>query len=133
MKNKEDLSVEEILTSIREVINNHHSGRLSKKQNIDDDILELTEVSDVKAENDNITSNRAAHNTMDSLNDFVSRVSSNIEHKNTKTADIRNASLEELVVNIIKPEISSWLRNNLPNIVSQMVQKEIAKLTERKN
>lgn len=130
MKNKEELSVEEILTSIREVINNHHSGKSSKKQNLDDDILELTEVSDVKAENDNVTMN---HSTMQSLNDFVSRVSSNIDQKNTKTENIRNASLEELVVNIIKPEISSWLRGNLPNIVRQIVQKEIEKLTARKD
>lgn len=131
MKNKEELSVEEILTSIREVINNHHSSKISKKMNLDEDILELTEVRDTKAENDNITSSR--HSRMQSLNDFVSRVSSNIDHRNTKSKDIRNSSLEELVVDIIKPEISSWLTDNLPNIVRQIVQKEIENLTKRKD
>lgn len=132
MKHKEELSVEEILTSIRGVINNH-SLKTSKSDRSDDDILELTEVSEVKAENDNASlSIGVKDEVMQRINDFVSRVSS-IDHKNVKSKDSHNSSLEELVIRLIKPEISSWLEDNLPNIVRQIVQQEIDKLTTRKD
>lgn len=132
MKHKEELSVEEILTSIRGVINSH-SLKISKGDSADEDILELTEVSEVKAENDNADSSISEkEEVMQSISDFVSRVSS-IDYKNAKRIDSKNSSLEELVIRLIKPEILSWLDHNLPNIVRQIVQQEIDRLTTRKD
>lgn len=38
-------------------------------------------------------------------------------------------TLENLVVEALKPMLSSWLNHNLPSIVEKLVQKEIKKLT----
>lgn len=42
-------------------------------------------------------------------------------------------TVEELVVEIIKPELSSWLNENLPNIVKNVVEKEVRKLIPRED
>lgn len=38
------------------------------------------------------------------------------------------ASLEDLVIELIKPELTQWLNKNLPTIVQSVVEKEIKKI-----
>lgn len=40
-------------------------------------------------------------------------------------------TLESMVMDIIRPMLKEWLEQNLPNLVEQIVQREIARLTRR--
>jgi hypothetical protein len=40
----------------------------------------------------------------------------------------KDISLEDIVKNLLKPELQKWLNENLPNIVKQAVEKEIKKI-----
>lgn len=127
MKNMDELSVEEILGSIRDVINNH--SKPSKKNNTDEDILELTEVNYAYEGEGRLISDTISDSATQTMKDFVARASK-IDHK-IKKKDLKNCTLEDLVINIVRSEISLWLENNLESIVRATVEKEIRKLTPR--
>ena len=42
-------------------------------------------------------------------------------------------TVEDLVIQIIKPEIINWLDNNLPSMVKEIVQKEIKEILSKSN
>lgn len=115
-KAHEELSVEEILTSIRGVINGH-SIKPSRTREKEEDILELTD-------NEILISDEVAEEAKESLKHLTSKIDDNNKDK------IFN-SIEELVINIIKPEIKSWLNANLSGIVRQIVEKEVKRLTSK--
>jgi cell pole-organizing protein PopZ len=54
--------------------------------------------------------------------------------KATEKHDVENlafrsgTTVEDIVIELIKPQLSAWLNNNLPQIVNHIVQKEIKKL-----
>jgi len=127
-----DLSVEEILSSIRGVINNH-SVKFAKKPDVTEDILELTEERIVghadRASEPHKTPDAPSQARYDArseaLRDFADRAS-NIDSKSTNGNG--NKSIEEFVLDILRPEISKWLKSNLPELVKQLVEKEIKRL-----
>ncbi|QXK91657.1 DUF2497 domain-containing protein [Neoehrlichia mikurensis] len=49
-------------------------------------------------------------------------------HKPQKTVNHSNITIEELVINIIKPELSLWLNKNLYKLVKSIIEKEISQL-----
>jgi cell pole-organizing protein PopZ len=148
-----ELSVEEILKSIRNVINNHtiRSDRVpdvhstEDRDLMDDDVLELIDEHTVddqcyssdcddfddEVEIDEINqlvSDSVASEVSKTLQDFASQSktfdSSSFKKQSDKT-------VEELVVEIIKPELSKWLNVNLPRIVRELVAKEISHINPR--
>jgi|GEM_PF-5987321 cell pole-organizing protein PopZ len=128
MNKAQDLSVEEILNSIRGVINNQ-SSKLNKKPEVKEDILELTEERIILSEEvEGRVFDRSLSEARDALRGFADAATrfspSQHHHKAGKT-------IEELTTEILKPEISKWLVNNLPGLVKQLVEKEIKLLTNR--
>lgn len=134
-KNHQDMSIEEILKSIKGVIDNH--GDVLK--NNEDDILELTDIID---DNSNIN-NRSKTTTevqenkeAPMLSEETTLKTSEILKHFSKTAKAAHASqpnnktdpLEDIVIKMLRPEISKWLEANLPLLVKQLVEIEIQKL-----
>ena len=52
------------------------------------------------------------------------------EVDNDKINDLssKNKTIEELVKEVLKPELKKWLNKNLPVIVRELVEKEIKKI-----
>lgn len=148
-----ELSVEEILKSIRNVINNHtikpdrapEIYDLEDHDLTDDDVLELIDehtvddeccYSDCEEFNDameidntnQLLSGSVVSEVSEILQDFVSKSKAFdpllFKSKTGKT-------VEELVVEIIRPELSKWLNANLPTIVRELVAKEISNINPR--
>ncbi len=115
-KTQEELSVEEILASIRGVINGH-STKFSRNKEHEEDILELTD-------NEILLSDEVAEEAKESLRNFANKVEESTKYKAYN-------GVEELVISILKPEIKSWLNANLPSIVRQIVEKEVQRLTSK--
>ncbi len=127
----EDMSIEEILSSIRGVINSHSTKKVIPKRSSDpntdeDDILELTETYDLEdsSEEKNLLSEGMFDETSEIIKSFSAKVNSDDSDQRKKSS----GALEDLVIDILRPEISSWLNNNLPAIVRQIVEKEIKRL-----
>ncbi|MCC8397802.1 MAG: DUF2497 domain-containing protein [Rickettsia endosymbiont of Labidopullus appendiculatus] len=138
-KKNQDMSIEEILKSIKGMIDNR-----SEPQSNDDDILELTNIvggevawhEEDKLE-DNAHSQLAEELLQESLiSDKSAAETTKIFQHFSKTAreininasNSKGKTLEELVVEMIRPQLSQWLDKNLPLLVKQLVEKEIQKL-----
>jgi cell pole-organizing protein PopZ len=67
-----------------------------------------------------------AKEAKESLRKFSNKVEENYSTKHKAYN-----SVEELVINIIKPEIKLWLNANLSGIVRQIVEKEVQRLTSK--
>ncbi|KJV69506.1 DUF2497 domain-containing protein [Candidatus Neoehrlichia procyonis] len=49
-------------------------------------------------------------------------------HKSQKPVNNSNITIEELIINILKPELSKWLNKNLHKLVKNIIEKEISQL-----
>lgn len=50
------------------------------------------------------------------------------DYKNQSKNFTNDKSIEELVKDILRPELKKWLNDNLPVIIKQLVNKEIKKI-----
>lgn len=117
-----DMSVEEILQSIRGIINNHNSD--------EQEILELT---DVVAE----TSQSGSVDSTDGYlisDDSIAQVAKTLQEFTDKAKDTTYTkrptalTLEQLVAEMMRPLLKEWLDKNLPTLVTQLVEKELKRL-----
>jgi uncharacterized protein len=136
-KKHHDMSVEEILKSIKGVINErkHLNHTISHDEDVED-VLELTEIMTDKEEgldgSDDEDSNteeplispKFASETSDILKNFAHTIK---DKQLDASAPTKNA-LEELIIEMLKPELRQWLNANLPTLVKQLVECEIKKL-----
>ncbi|WP_347938550.1 DUF2497 domain-containing protein [Rickettsia oklahomensis] len=121
---KQDMSIEDILKLIKGVINkrkNHMHGNDSE----DEDILELTEMVN-QDEGEKLISTKSAEVIGDILKNFTDIIK---EYKLDNNIPSKNA-LEELVIEMLKPELKLWLDKNLPLLVKELVEVEIKKLVQ---
>ncbi|WP_425363258.1 DUF2497 domain-containing protein [Candidatus Tisiphia endosymbiont of Hybos culiciformis] len=139
-KKNQDMSVEEILKSIKGMIDNR-----SGTQSNDDDILELTNIvgeGEAWNEGDNLEENNVHSQLTEELlqaslisNKSAAETTKIFQHFsktareiNSNTSNSKVKTLEELIVEMIRPQLSQWLDKNLPLLVRQLVEKEIQKL-----
>lgn len=118
-KKSQDMSIEDILKSVKGVINERKN-----LSNEDEDILELTEIIDQNEEE--LISTKSAEKVNDILKDFTST----IKDKNLDNNVSSKNALEELVIEMLKPELKTWLDKNLPSLVKELVESEIKKLVQ---
>lgn len=129
MSKVQDLSVEEILDSIRGVINNH-SAKADKKEH-EEDILELT---DLHHDNDktDIDDNLITEGVAEEAAEALRNLSQHIDAAGSgATKSLVGRTVEELMIDMLRPEISKWLNANLPSIVHKLVEKEIRRLVPK--
>ena len=129
-KNQE-MSVNEILSSIKEVISNE---KVSKNIDDEDEILELTDV--VSGEDDSIL--------LDDVIDPDDLVKKQNAHENL-TDDIKknlhldesgflsDLSIDNIIKETIKETLNEWFAKNLKPIVEESVKEEVAKLFKKRN
>lgn len=156
----QEMSVEEILDSIRRVIGGENKEQPSatyQAQNArdedDEEILELTNPvpasapkrvdafsPDTREVAENISYNTAiiepqiAHKTAEHINELVKakKVTAQNNAEQQKPRDLLlSKSVEDLVIMLLKPQLKTWLDKNLPDLVETIVKQELKELTDK--
>ncbi|MEC7735280.1 MAG: DUF2497 domain-containing protein [Pseudomonadota bacterium] len=109
---KDEPSVDEILSSIKDVIAN---DKTSFDEDVDDDnVFELTDIVD----SDNVDTDEAKTNLEDSLSDALNG---------------DEISLDSVIREAVKESLDDWFSRNLKPIVEESVKQEISKLFKKRN
>jgi cell pole-organizing protein PopZ len=129
-KNQE-MSVNEILSSIKEVISNE---KVSKNIDDEDEILELTDV--ISGEDDSILLDDVIdpddlvekQNANENLTDDIKK---NLHLD--ESGFLSDLSIDDIIKETIKETLSEWFAKNLKPIVEESVKEEVAKLFKKRN
>ena len=129
-KNQE-MSVNEILSSIKEVISNE---KISKNIDDEDEILELTDV--VSGEDDSILLDDVIdpddlvekQNANENLTDDIKK---NLHLD--ESGFLSDLSIDDIIKETIKETLNEWFAKNLKPIVEESVKEEVAKLFKKRN
>ena len=129
-KNQE-MSVNEILSSIKEVISNE---KVSKNIDDEDEILELTDV--VSGEDDSILLDDVIdpddlvekQNANENLTDDIKK---NLHLD--ESGFLSDLSIDDIIKETIKETLNEWFAKNLKPIVEESVKVEVAKLFKKRN
>ena len=129
-KNQE-MSVNEILSSIKEVISNE---KVSKNIDDEDEILELTDV--VSDEDDSILLDDVIdpddlvkkQNANENLTDDIKK---NLHLD--ESGFLSDLSIDNIIRETIKETLNEWFAKNLKPIVEESVKEEVAKLFKKRN
>lgn len=129
-KNQE-MSVNEILSSIKEVISNE---KVSKNIDDEDEILELTDV--VSGEDESILLDDVIdpddlvkkQNANENLTDDIKK---NLHLD--ESGFLSDLSIDDIIKETIKETLSEWFAKNLKPIVEESVKEEVAKLFKKRN
>ena len=129
-KNQE-MSVNEILSSIKEVISNE---KVSKNIDDEDEILELTDV--VSGEDDSILLGDVIdpddlvekQNANENLTDDIKK---NLHLD--ESGFLSDLSIDDIIKETIKETLNEWFAKNLKPIVEESVKEEVAKLFKKRN
>ena len=129
-KNQE-MSVNEILSSIKEVISNE---KVSKNIDGEDEILELTDV--VSDEDDSILLDDVIdpddlvekQNANENLTDDIKK---NLHLD--ESGFLSDLSIDDIIKETIKETLNEWFAKNLKPIVEESVKEEVAKLFKKRN
>ena len=128
-ENNEEMSVNDILSSIKEVISSEQD--LSKTSD-DNEFIELTDVVDEDEES------ILLEDVVDLKNDTLSNdLAKNLEKDNSLNMDnsnfISDLSIDDIVRETIKETLNDWFAKNLKTIVEESVKEEVAKLFKKRN
>ena len=129
-KNQE-MSVNEILSSIKEVISNE---KVSKNIDDEDEILELTDV--VSGEDESILLDDVIdpddlvekQNANENLTDDIKK---NLHLD--ESGFLSDLSIDDIIKETIKDTLNEWFAKNLKPIVEESVKEEVAKLFKKRN
>jgi len=128
-ENNEEMSVNDILSSIKEVISSEQDlGNSSDNR----EFIELTDV--VDGEEESIL----LEDVVDLNNDSLSNdLAENEKKDNSLNLDnsnfISDLSIDDIVKETIKETLNDWFAKNLKTIVEESVKEEVAKLFKKRN
>ena len=128
-ENNEEMSVNDILSSIKEVISSEQD---MSKTSDDNEFIELTDVVDGKDES------ILLEDVVDLNNEMLSKNLTENEEKNTNlkldnSNLISDLSIDDIVRETIKETLNDWFAKNLKTIVEESVKEEVAKLFKKRN
>lgn len=128
--NENNEKIEDILKSVRNIIDNHNSRSTQPepakaappKEHTDaENILELTSIIEEKDINkDSLISEQVKIQAREEINKFINTFK---QEYSTKFQ-----SMELIVNDLMRPLIKDWLNNNLPTMVEKIVSEEIKKI-----
>lgn len=130
-ENNQEMSVNEILSSIKEVISN---DKVSRDIEDEEEILELTDV--ISDEDDSILLDDVVDPddlpeepiTNEDLADDI-RKNLNLD----ESSFLSDLSIDDIIRETIKETLNEWFANNLKPIVEESVKEEVAKLFKKRN
>ena len=130
-ENSQEMSVNEILSSIKEVISNE---KISKSDEVEDEVLELTDVisdddesillDDVVETNDIPIEQPIEGDLAEDL-----RQNLNLDEGNF----LSDLSIDDIIKETVRETLNEWFANNLKPIVEESVKEEVAKLFKKRN
>lgn len=128
-------SMEDILSSIRRVIARDEApGARTARAAPSEDILELNDeeaaVDDADDGADELVSTAsadAARQSLESLNAVLTPIADS-----AKEPAAAGRTMEDVVLDALRPMLKQWLDTNLPPLVEAMVAKEISRITGRR-
>ena len=128
-ENNEEMSVNDILSSIKEVISSEQDLGNSSDNS---EFIELTDV--VDGEEESIL----LEDVVDLNNDSLSNdLAENEKKDNSLNLDnsnfISDLSIDDIVKDTIKETLNDWFAKNLKTIVEESVKEEVAKLFKKRN
>ena len=128
-ENNEEMSVNDILSSIKEVISSEQD---LVKSSDDNEFIELTDV--VDDEEVSILLEDLADLNNDSLSNDLAENGKKDNSLNFDNSNfISDLSIDDIVRETIKETLNDWFAKNLKTIVEESVKEEVAKLFKKRN
>jgi cell pole-organizing protein PopZ len=131
-------SMEDILSSIRRVIARDETPGAAHEPRAADDILDLADEeageagAETSAAADELVSSASADATRQSLEALSAAVTSPAPAAAPAALPAGGRTMEEVVMEALRPMLKQWLDTNLPGMVEAMVAKEISRITGRR-
>lgn len=133
-------SMEDILSSIRRVIARDETPGAARGERAADDILDLQDEqadADPAAEpadpdTDELVSAASADAARQSLEALTAAIAPAAPASAAAPAGPGGRTIEDVVVDALRPMLKQWLDANLPDMVEAMVAKEISRITGRR-
>lgn len=131
-------SMEDILSSIRRVIARDEAPGAAREITpaIAEDILDLHDEDDATSETapeaEELVSEASADAARQSLDALTAAVAPAVAAATVAAPAVGGRSMEDVVLDALRPMLKDWLDSNLPQLVEAMVAKEISRITGRR-
>ncbi|WP_428631128.1 DUF2497 domain-containing protein [Sphingopyxis sp.] len=132
-------SMEDILSSIRRVIARDEAPGSVRDIRVPeaDDILDLQDEEDEVAaeaatEADELVSEASAGAARQSLEALTAAIAPTVAAAAVTAPATAGRTMEDVVIDALRPMLKDWLDSNLPPLVEAMVAKEISRITGRR-
>ena len=131
-------SMEDILSSIRRVIARDEAPGSVRELRVPeaDDILDLHDEEDAAAEavpaTDDLVSDASADAARQSLEALTAAVAPAVTAATVAAPTVAGRTMEDVVLDALRPMLKDWLDTNLPSLVEAMVAKEISRITGKR-
>lgn len=133
---EEDVKLEDILSSIRGIIDDHNQVHIQETDASDgadvagdeDSVLELTDIAsgeEYPRKDKELISTRTKYEVESQIKGFV-------DHLEKSNHSSKEESLDSTVTQLMRPLVKDWIDNNLPRIVERVVAEEIQKIIPKK-
>ncbi len=130
-------SMEDILSSIRRVIARDEAPGSIREARLaeNDDILDLQdEEEDAEAAPaaEELVSAASADAARQSLEALTAAVAPAVAAATVAAPNVAGRTMEDVVLDALRPMLKDWLDTNLPSLVEAMVAKEISRITGKR-
>lgn len=130
-------SMEDILSSIRRVIARDEAPGSVREARLaeNDDILDLQdEEEDAEAAPaaEDLVSAASADAARQSLEALTAAITPTVAAATVSAPTVAGRTMEDVVLDALRPMLKDWLDTNLPTLVEAMVAKEISRITGKR-
>lgn len=134
-------SMEDILSSIRRVIARDETPGSAREVHVAeaDDILDLQDEQDgtmggdeTAPASEELVSEASADAARQSLDALTAAVAPAVAAATVAAPTVAGRTMEDVVLDALRPMLKDWLDTNLPSLVESMVAKEISRITGKR-
>ena len=128
-------SMEDILSSIRRVIARDEAPGSIREARLaeNDDILDLQdEEAEAAPSAEELVSEASADAARQSLEALTAAVAPAVAAATVAVPTVAGRTMEDVVLDALRPMLKAWLDTNLPPLVEAMVAKEISRITGKR-
>ncbi len=127
-------SMEDILSSIRRVIARDEAPGAAREITpaIAEDILDLHDEDDAASETAPAAEELVSEASADAARQSLEALTAAVAAATVAAPAVGGRSMEDVVLDALRPMLKDWLDSNLPQLVEAMVAKEISRITGRR-